>query len=309
MKGFFNRSSQRELKQLFRENAAHGKPLCVMDDLVFKAMLAADSNESREALRHLLSACTRRQVASVRVLNNELIPSHLKAKSVRLDVNASFNDGEVADLEMQMNKSDDDLKTRAAIYAAMLLSSQTKRGEPYRKTKRVYQIFFLNCILFPESEKLPRRYSYREEQEHDRLTEAVEIIFYELPKMETRVRQYFEGKISNITLSEDEKWCIYMKYRAEEGAEPLIEELCRKEEGLMWAERALSKVDRDYAKYMRHMNILKNSMDQASREYNAREEGRNDEKLEIARKMKKAGRPLNEIIEFTGLSSETIEGL
>jgi len=37
-----------------------------------------------------------------------------------------------------------------------------------------------------------------------------------------------------------------------------------------------------------------------------RTEGRNDEKLEIARKMKNAGRPLSEIAEFTGLTIETI---
>ena len=31
---------------------------------------------------------------------------------------------------------------------------------------------------------------YREEQEHDPLTEAAEIIFYELTKLEQRVRDY-----------------------------------------------------------------------------------------------------------------------
>ena len=72
----------------------------------------------------------------------------------------------------------------------MLLSAQSKRGEPYKEIKRVYQIFFLNCILFPESHKLPRRYRYREETEQDELTKAVEIIFYELPKLEQRVKDY-----------------------------------------------------------------------------------------------------------------------
>ena len=36
-------------------------------------------------------------------------------------------------------------------------------------------------------------------------------------------------------------------------------------------------------------------------------EGRAEEKLEIARKMKAAGRPLSEIEEFTGLPLESIE--
>ena len=38
-------------------------------------------------------------------------------------------------------------------------------------------------------------------------------------------------------------------------------------------------------------------------------EGRTNEKLEIARKMKKSGRPLSEIMEFTGLSAEAVETL
>jgi len=37
--------------------------------------------------------------------------------------------------------------------------------------------------------------------------------------------------------------------------------------------------------------------------------GRNEVKFEIARKMKTAGKPVSEIEEFTGLSSQTIEKL
>jgi len=36
---------------------------------------------------------------------------------------------------------------------------------------------------------------------------------------------------------------------------------------------------------------------------------RNEEKVEIARKMKTAGKPMSEIEEFTGLSSQIIENL
>ena len=51
-----------ELKQFFKEKAAQRKPLCLMDDVVFKIMLTSDTEDSREALRSLLSACTRREV-------------------------------------------------------------------------------------------------------------------------------------------------------------------------------------------------------------------------------------------------------
>jgi len=207
----------------------------------------------------------------------------------------------------------------------MLLSAQSRKGNPYGRIKRIYQIFFLNCILFPHSNKLPRRYSYREEKEHNQLTEATEIIFYELPKLERRIHGLTKDKINPKTLPEDEKWCIFMRYRHEEWAAALIEKLCREEEGIMHAEKTLTKVSRDYKKYARNMAILKNSMDRASEIYNARHEGivegkaegetagraagKAEANLEIARKMKKKGRPFSEIIEFTGLPTETIEKL
>ena len=93
----------RELKRLAKENAEQDKPLCIMDNVVFKAMLASDTKESQEALRHLLSACTRREVSGVQVRNSELLPAHLGGKSPRLDVNVTFNDGEAANLEMQID--------------------------------------------------------------------------------------------------------------------------------------------------------------------------------------------------------------
>ena len=338
MKNFFFRSrTLREQKRFFRDNAVHGESLCVMDDLVFKAMLTSDNEDSREALRCLLSACTRREIADVRVVKNEPIPAYLEAKAVRLDVNVTFNDGEAADLEMQIDKYGDDLKTRAAYYAAMLLTTQSKKGKPYKDIKRAYQIFFLNCVLFPGSAKIPRRYSYREETEYDELTKAVEIIFYELPKLEQWVKNYLAGKSGAEPLTEDQRWCIYMKYHHEELAEPLIKELCRKEEGIMYAEKALTKVDRDYAKAIRNMNIIKNEYERGVRLEAAREEGlaegrtkgriegriegrteglveghtkgRTEEKQEVARKMKKAGLPFDQIAEFTDLPVETIEKL
>jgi predicted transposase/invertase (TIGR01784 family) len=323
----------RELKRLAKENAEQDKPLCIMDDIVFKAMLASDTEDSREALRHLLSACTRREVSGVRLGVNELVPMHLGAKPSRVDVHVTFNDGEAADLEMQIDKTADNLRDRAAFYAAMLQAIQSRKGHAYKEIKRVYQIFFLNCILYPHSDKLPRRYYYMEEEEHDRLTEISEIIFYEMPKLEQQLQDILTGKAEINSLSKEEEWCMYMKYRHEDRAVKLIEELSRKEEGIMRAERAVAKIDHDYWKAARKMAELKDSMDRAQLKYDAREEGlregrdegrveglekgrveglekgREEKALEIARKMKNAGRPLNEIEEFTGLPPETIEHL
>ena len=318
MKTLFNRSrSERELKRLVKETAAEGKPLSVMNDAVFKAMLTADSDDSREALRSLLSACTRRQISKVQVTRNDLVPAHLDGKAVRLDVNVTFNDGEAANLEMQMGASKDDLRDRAVFYTAMMQASQSGRGRRYREIKRVYQIFFVNDDLYPRSGKLPRRYSYFEEEEHDRLTDMTEILLYELPKLAKKAENILAGKAGALEpgvqepLSEEEKWCIYMKYRDDERAQALIEELCRKEEGIMRAERAVQGISRDYVRAIRRMNIIKNEMDRNQRSYDeGRAEGRAEgyaEKLEIARKMKEAGDPIEKIHAITGLSFEALE--
>jgi len=77
----------------------------------------------------------------------------------------------------------------------------------------------------------------------------------------------------------------------------------------MRAERALSKVDRDYAKYVRKMNIILGSMDRASELYNARLEGKAESREEIARNALAEGLSPEFVQKITGLDIETITNL
>jgi predicted transposase/invertase (TIGR01784 family) len=237
----------------------------------------------------------------------------MEGKPARVDVNVIFNDGEVADLEMQVYKTTDNLKARAQLYTAMLLSAQSREGEKYDDIKCVYQIFFLDCVIFPGSEKIPRRYSYREETEYDRLSDTTEIIFYEMPKLERKVRDMIGriGEVKTKDLSEEEKWCIFMRYHHEKRAAELVEKLYREEESIMLAQKAVNGISRDYLEYIRQMAETKDRLAVGQRLYEAEQEGmekgKAERNLEIAQKMKAAGRPLAEIVEFTGLSLETIQ--
>lgn len=106
-----------ELRRLAGENARWGRPRTLTLDIVFKALFCGDSEESRNALRSLISDCIHRPVRDLSVRNSEIGPKDLWGKTVRLDLHARFNGGEEADIEMQAGKSDDDLKVRAAVYA------------------------------------------------------------------------------------------------------------------------------------------------------------------------------------------------
>ena len=68
-------------------------------------------------------------------------------------------------------------------------------------------------------------------------------------------------KANAESLSAEEKWCIFFKYRHENYAEPLIRELCRKEEGIMHAEQSLYKLSWSEKRYFRNMDRIKGEME------------------------------------------------
>ena len=103
-----------------------------------------------------------------------------------------------------------------------------------------------------------------------------------------------------------------------------IEKLSREEEGIMLAERALTKVSRDYEKWARALFREKAAMDYRSGINTARKEGHREgreegreearqeyeaEKFKIARKLKAKGLPLAEIVEVTGIPPEDLANL
>jgi predicted transposase/invertase (TIGR01784 family) len=316
----------KELRLKARDYASRGKPLNLMLDYVFKAVFTGNDADSREALRKLLSDCTHRTVTKMRIRNNEILPERSEGKTVRFDIHVNFNDGEAADIEMQLQTSGDDIKARASLLAARLLSGQSRRGSKYRHIKRVYQIFFLNFILFPEnadgstpiSGKIPRRYVTTEKEEHDQLNDLTEIIFYEFPKLDAFVRAYNEGKESLETLPEEAKWCIFIKYENDETAKKLITDICKENKGIMMAEQALNRVSFREWHWARALSREIGRMDYESGLSAAREDGFADgesagsekerqKAMEAAKQMKADGFTVEQIKRYSPLPGEEID--
>jgi len=275
MKRYFKSSwflARRGRRQTLK-NVAEDESLNLTKDTFFKFAFSFNSEDSREALRSLLSACTRREVTDVQIINNDVNTLYQGAKQSRLDVCVTFNDGEAASLEMQACKTSDELGKRAEYYAVMLVAGQEAHGKTYRDIKRVYQIFFLNDVLYANSDKIPRRYYYQEEAEHDRLSNLTEIIFYELPKLEKLVAECLKKRKKTKFLTKEEKWCIYLRYRHEKRAKTLIERLCYEEVGIMKAEQTIYKVSPSYKEYIRKLGILKNNLDHNQAMLESREAG------------------------------------
>jgi hypothetical protein len=92
MKSFFSISQflfKRELKKHVVENVEQGKPLKVIDDIVFKAMLGSDTEDSNEALRSLLSAPRRTRLSKASLPLFQTVEFIVRRNRSHLPVNAS----------------------------------------------------------------------------------------------------------------------------------------------------------------------------------------------------------------------------
>jgi hypothetical protein len=150
------------------------------------------------------------------------------------------------------------------------------------------------------------------------------------------VGKYLEGRGELSGLSGEQKWCIYLKYKGEEGLVGLIEGLAREEEGIMNAERALRKMNREKEQWARALWREKRAMDYldyktrleealaagraAGREEGKAEgraegreegltEGQKKAQLEIARRLKLMGLPPEQIARSSGLDLTEVKKL
>jgi predicted transposase/invertase (TIGR01784 family) len=87
----------------------------------------------------------------------------------------------------------------------------------------------------------------------------------------------------------------------------LINEIVEYEEGIAMASEVLLTVSRNEVERAVLEHEYKNALDMQSLLVGAKREGRAEGAEEIVRNMKIHGRPLNQIIEDTGLSPEEIE--
>jgi len=213
---------------------------------------------------------------------------------------------------MSLNPLKDELN-RLEYYASKLLTGQDIGGveKSYADLKESYQISILAQRRFFPDRNLTHTFLYYDPETRVSLDGKVRIITLELEKSAMCIdKPVYE-------MSNEELWAAYFQYLTNEAKREKIKEIIAREEGIAMATNAMCQITSNFEEYSRLTTELKNQLDWqagmvgAKREGLAegRKEGRAEGILEIARKMKSAGRPLSEIEEFTGLSAQTIEQL
>lgn len=312
------------------------------NDSVFYLVYGAGTEASNRALAALLNVVLDRKddpIVKVKVLNTVQKGFNLGDKGTVMDVKAEADSGEIIDVEMQRlaqvayispsrinmgsqkktnTRTAADLaqlyRHRSLFYGARLINSALDSGEDYDRIKKSIVISFIDGVIFPELPDLHTEFLVQEKNYHFSLVDKLSLHFVELGKL--------DDKKDPSELTSLERLCGYIKYAADEKREDYVNKLLDTgEEAVDMSEYVFKELtEDDYAREMLERQI-KAEHDQASWLKYAKKWGREEgleEGLEegyanamadMAKKMKKAGKPVEEIMEFTGLDVETIEML
>jgi len=261
-------------------------------DTLFKMLFVKNNDLLKQLVSELLEIRLE-SIGEFQITNPEMPPEFIGGKFCRLDILMTVN-GQRVDLEIQV-KNEGDYPARTLYNWARVYSTALSAGGVYKDLPRTIIISIIDFDLF-ECKEYYSEFQALEVTRHTALTDKMSLYFFELNKVPQEVGA------DNMRLL----WLKLFKADTEE-------ELAKiKSMGVPVMEQAIKAyhqitADPEFRELERMREIARHN--EASALRYARDEGKAEGIIEIARKMKNAGRPLNEITEFTGLSAETIKGM
>ncbi len=223
------------------------------------------------------------------IRNPDMLPETWGEKFCRLDINMEVN-GQKLDLEVQV-EDEGNYENRSLYYWARAFSSALPAKGRYKDLPRTIVASIVAFKLF-DCEEYYSEYMPLEITRHTLLTDKESIIFFELPKIpkEVTADNGLELWLSLFKAQTDEELV-----KLEELGVPEVREAIQAYKDItvtpefLEAERLRSKARHDEAEAL----------------YNAEQR----KAFEIAKRLIIRNRPMEEIIEDTGLTREEVEGL
>jgi predicted transposase/invertase (TIGR01784 family) len=273
-------------------------------DNVFKAVFTRHSPQSRKALSALLSALTGQDLQVITITANDAPVDNLRDRQIRFDITCKTSDEKLSNVEMSLNP-DAHEPVRLEFYAGKLFTSQDIRGKDrsYKDLREVYQVAILGRGKFFGDGEFLHQFEYYDPERRVRLGGKSRIITVELSKLDGVI----EKPVGRMT--RPERWGVFFRYVTDKGRRGTINEVIASEEGIGMAGEALIQISRDEVERARLLSEYKYELDTQSKLADARQEGREEQKLEIAVNLKTEGLPLGQIARLTGLSEDEVKKL
>jgi len=274
-------------------------------DAVVKSIFTRDDPAARIALMDFLSVIIGRKVIEVRILNNEPASTDVTQLQERLDINCKFNNSDYADVEMQLypkNLGIEGYISRVEYYACDLFSSQGVKGLGYPALAKVYQITIANFTAFEHRKQMINHFQFRND-EGETLSDNAHIYFIEL----TKLRDVLTKPIEEMTPVE--MWAVFLKFADDKNKRELLNKIIEAREGIQMAVEMLSSISKDEHERARMLSRMKFWNDYESDVICAEKKAREENSVEIARKMLREKDSIEKISRITELPLATIQEL
>ena len=229
-------------------------------------------------------------------LNGEQLGIRKEDRRAIFDVYCETESGEKFIVEMQ-NVFQQFFKDRSVYYSTFPIREQAKRGDWDYRLESVYTVGILNFVF--DEDKNSKDYFHHEVKLMDVNTKKVfydklTFIYLELPKF---------TKTENELETLFEKWVFVLKNLSR-----LLERPAALQERVFNRLFETASITRFTPKQLReYEDSVKAYRDIVNAVNTARKEGHEEEKIEIARKMKSDGLPDDIISKYTGLPIEEIQ--
>lgn len=278
--------------------------LPITHDYVFKRVFSYEGNEA--ILKDFLEAILNIKINNIQIKNPELIKTYEEDKLSILDIKVQADNNTIIDVEMQMQNKHD-LKERSTTYLGKLVAEQLQSGETYTNLKNTIVIFLLNFNLYKRNSyhsigKMKFDKTTKEAyidmgyiEEDDIASPYIQIHIIELPKFKKK-NPDMKAKVNQwlwLLSGEEEK--INMAQKANEKVKKAVETLNR---------ISLDPEEREIYESIQMRNFLQRISNQKFLE-----QGINQEKKEIAKKLLLENITIDQIVKITGLTKKEIKEL
>lgn len=280
-------------------------------DIVFRKIFGEHKNLCISLLNSLLPLPKDGQIESIEYMDPDVLPDTPELKNSVVDVRCQDAKGRTFIVEMQMYWTDC-FFMRVLLNASKAFANQLGKGGPFSSLQPVYSLCLLNENMSMTKEyKDEYRHVFLIKHEHhkDLVMDGMTFVMVELQKFRKSAPNRVHKKLADLWLSfltmmdENREGKIPEELEGNHDVNQAVE--CLKRMSLTREERYI------YDKYWDSISCERTLLE--GKYESGKEEGisigEDNRARRMAKKMKEAGKSIEEIMEFTELSREEIEKL
>lgn len=278
-------------------------------DLAFKKIFGVEENS--DLLISLINSVVSEedQVSEVTIINPYNAKNFKKDKLSILDIKARGQDGKRFNIEIQIS-DEQDYNKRALYYWAKLYSEQLSSTEDYGTLNKAIGIHILNFTSIPKVKKYHNVFRIKEKDSNMEYFHDLELHTIELRKFMQEAGDEISTVMSTIKDKVD-LWAAFLtKYdlmNEDSLSGSLDKPELKKALNVLHVMNFTPDEREEYDSHLKWMRTEASAIKKAS--FDAKEEGKAEEKLEIAQNLLYAGLQMDLIAKTTGLSEAEIKKL